>query len=122
MRVTTLLSRVIGIKYTRIVDAYFEDEELRVEVAPTTRVPRCSGCGFCVERIYDSRQRSWRHLDLAGTRTVFQYRIRRVDCPRCGVVVEMVPWAEAGSWFTHDFEQTAAYLALTRRAVDTALT
>jgi transposase len=27
------------------------------------------------------------------------------------VVVEMVPWAETCSWFTHDFEQTAAYLA-----------
>jgi transposase len=61
--------------------------------------------------VYDGRERCWRHLDLAGTRTVFQYRLRRVDCPRCGVVVEMVPWAEAGSWFTHDFEQTAAYLA-----------
>ena len=43
--------------------------------------------------------------------TSLWYRQRRVDCPRCGVVVEMVPWAETCSWFTHDFEQTAAYLA-----------
>ena len=29
----------------------------------------------------------------------------RVNCPRCGVVVEMVPpWAEANSGFTRDFE------------------
>ena len=34
-----------------------------------------------------------------------------VNCPRCGVCVEMVPWAETGSWFTRDFEQTVAYLA-----------
>lgn len=28
----------------------------------------------------------------------------RVDCPRCGVVVAQVPWAEPGSRFTWDFE------------------
>ena len=28
----------------------------------------------------------------------------RVDCPRCGVVVASVPWAEPGSRFTRDFE------------------
>ena len=27
----------------------------------------------------------------------------RVDCPRCGVVVASVPWAEPGSRFTRDF-------------------
>ncbi len=43
--------------------------------------------------------------------TSLRYRLRRVDCSRCGVCVEMVPWAETGSWFTRDFEQTAAYLA-----------
>jgi transposase len=111
VRATTLLNRVIDIKYTRIVDVHFEDDELRVDVEPTTRRAMCSGCGRRVDSLYDARERSWRHLDLAGTKTVLQYRIRRVDCPRCGVTVEMVPWAEAGSWFTHDFEQTAAYLA-----------
>jgi transposase len=48
------------------------------------------------------------HLDVAGMLTSLWYRQRRVDCPRCGVVVEMVPWAGTCSWFTHDFEQTAA--------------
>ena len=27
----------------------------------------------------------------------------RVDCPKCGVVVARVPWAEPGSRFTKDF-------------------
>jgi transposase len=39
-----------------------------------------------------------------------RYDLRRVDCPRCGVVVELVPWAEKGSWFTYEFEDTVAYL------------
>lgn len=111
MRATTLLSRIIGIKCTRIVDAHFEPEGLLVDVAPTTRRPRCSGCGRAVDRVYDGRERRWRHLDVAGVKTTLRYRQRRVDCPQCGVVVEMVPWAETSSWFTRDFELTAAYLA-----------
>ena len=111
MRATTLLARIIDIKCTRIVDAHFEKDGLRVDVVPTTRRARCSGCGKAVDRVYDGRERHWRHLDVAGMVTSLWYRQRRVDCPRCGVVVEMVPWAETSSWFTYDFEQTAAYLA-----------
>ena len=40
-----------------------------------------------------------------------RYTSRRVDCPRCGVVVEIVPWAENQSWFTYEFEEQVAYLA-----------
>lgn len=111
MRVTTLLARILDIKSTRVVSVQFEGEGLLLDVAPRTRRPRCSGCGRVVRRVYDGRERRWRHLDLAGVRTTLRYRQRRVECPRCGVVVEMVPWAESGSWFTYDFEQTAAYLA-----------
>ncbi len=34
----------------------------------------------------------------------------RVDCPKCGVVVARVPWAEPGSRFTKDFEAECAWL------------
>ena len=40
-----------------------------------------------------------------------RYDTRRVDCPRCGVVVEHVPWADVGSWFTRPFEDHVGYLA-----------
>jgi len=40
-----------------------------------------------------------------------RYQLRRVDCRECGVLAELVPWAEHGAGFTHDFEQTTAYLA-----------
>jgi transposase len=42
-----------------------------------------------------------------------------VSCPRCGVVVELVPWAENQSWFTYEFEEQVAYLA--QRADKTTL-
>lgn len=34
-----------------------------------------------------------------------------MDCPRCGVTIEMVPWADAQSGFTRSFEDVVAYLA-----------
>lgn len=44
-------------------------------------------------------------------RLFLRYELRRARCHECGVVAELVPWAAPGSWFTHDFEQTTAYLA-----------
>lgn len=40
-----------------------------------------------------------------------RYARRRTDCRRCGVRVEAVPWAPAGSRFTYAFEDTVGYLA-----------
>jgi len=40
-----------------------------------------------------------------------RYRTRRVDCVRCGVTVEHLPWADVGAWFTRPFEDHVGYLA-----------
>jgi transposase len=100
-------------KHTRVEAVAFDEEGVIADVAPTTTLPRCSGCFCRVEEGYDARQRCWRHLDLAGMRLLLRYTLRRVNCPRCGVTVELVPWAQAGSWFTRDFEEHTAYLAQT---------
>ena len=113
MRATTLLTTILGMKYTRVTAVAFDEQGVVADVAPTTTIPRCSGCCCRVAQVYDGRERSWRHLDLAGMRVVLRYKLRRVNCPRCGVLVELVPWAESGSWFTRDFEEHTAYLAQT---------
>jgi transposase len=43
--------------------------------------------------------------------TELEYEAWRVDCPRCGVTIELVPWADAQSGFTRPFEDVVAYLA-----------
>lgn len=120
MRATTLLGKILGLKKTRIRAATFDDLGLVIDVAPTTRVPRCSGCSCRVRTVHDRYEgRRWRHLDFAALRVWLRYTMRRVDCPRCGVVVELVPWAENQSWFTYEFEEQVAYLA--QRADKTTL-
>ena len=112
MRITTVLARILALKQTRIRAVQQEPEGLVLDVAPTTRVPVCSGCFKRVHAVHDTYEgRRWRHLDVAGMRLWLRYEIRRVRCPRCGVTVELVPWAEPQSWFTFDFEQHVAYLA-----------
>jgi transposase len=113
VRATTLLATVLGMKHLRVEAVAFDEEGVVANVAPTTSIPRCSGCGCRVREVYDSRERSWRHPDLAGMRLMLRYKLRRVECSRCGVRVEHIPWAEPGSWFTRDFEEQVAYLAQT---------
>lgn len=112
MRATTLLNTVLGIKFTRVTDVEFTEDGLICDVEPTTEIARCGGCGCRVSEGYDRRgPRRWRHLDLAGMSLHLRYAPRRINCPRCGVTTEMVPWADPMSWFTHAFEQTTGYLA-----------
>jgi transposase len=111
VRATSLLKEILGLKKTRIRRVHLDGDRLVVEVALATRIPRCSGCGCRARRLYDRRGRNWRHLDVGGLMVVLHYDLRRVDCRRCGVTTEMVPWAETGSWFTREFEQLVGYLA-----------
>jgi transposase len=111
MRATTLLRELLGLKHTIVVGFLFTAFCLVVDVRPSTRRPYCARCGRPHDDVYDHRERTWRHLDMGGLRVELRYRLRRVDCPRCGVTSELVPWAEPGARFTRAFEELAAYLA-----------
>jgi len=83
-----------------------------VDVAPSWRTARCSKCERRVRGRYDRYVgRTWRHLDLAGMQLWLRYDAWRVECKRCGVRVEAVPWAPVHSGFTYEFEDTVGYLA-----------
>ena len=111
MRVTTLLRSLLGLEGTRVLDVDFDAEGLVVDVAPSLRRARCSGCGAKAPGYDRDRGRRWRHLDFAGMLVHLRYDTRRVDCESCGVKVEQLPWAETSAWFTRPFEDHVGYLA-----------
>jgi transposase len=111
VRVTKLLRDLLGLEGTRVLDAKFDGVGLVVDVAPSWRRPRCSECGRKCAGYDRDRDRRWRHLDFAGMEVQLRYDTRRVDCPRCGVKVELLPWAETSAWFTRPFEDHVGYLA-----------
>jgi transposase len=111
VRVTTLLRRLIGVTGLVVLSFQFDPRGLMIDVRPGWRRPRCGGCGRR-RRGYDrAPERVWRHLGLADLKIWLRYGPRRVECSRCGIRTEEVPWAAPGSRFTRDFEEMAAYLA-----------
>ena len=113
MRGTTVLRQLLGID-NAVVDGFgVEDGALVIHVHPTWQTPRCSGCVRKVDRLHDVHTaRHWRHLNFGGVRVELVYDLRRINCRKCGVLVEKVPWAETPvARFTREFEDQVAYHA-----------
>lgn len=96
MRVKTILNRIEkqpGFVYEqgRWNDA---GNGLEIALRPAARSqPRCSGCGQAGPGYDTLAARSFQYVPLWGIPVVLIYAMRRVDCRRCGVKVEKVPWA-----------------------------
>ena len=124
MRPTTLLRRLLGVTqiYVKQV-AMAADGPLAVSVEPSWRRSRCGTCGQRAPRYDRQPEREWRHLSWGRVAALLRYAPWRVSCPRCGVKVERVPWANGSSAFTSAFEELAAYLAqvMDRTAVSRVL-
>ena len=55
---------------------------------------RCSGCKQRRPGYDTLPVRFFQFVPLWGLLVFFRYAMRRVDCPKCGVTVETVPWAQ----------------------------
>ena len=106
MRLSTILNRVEKLKSFVYENARWSDNGERIEV--TLRARRngraiCSGCS-CPAPGYDHLAlREFEFVPLWGIVVVFLYAMRRVNCPKCGVKVETVPWAKGKSRLTRSF-------------------
>ena len=58
------------------------------------RRPRCAGCQRRGPGYDTLPVRRFEFVPLWGLLVFFVYALRRVECPRCGVHVEAIPWAE----------------------------
>ena len=99
------------VENVRIVDGPMRPEPvLEARVRPRAGKLICSRCGRR-RHGYDrgGGVRRWRHQDFGCWRVELVAMMPRVDCPKCGVVVAQVPWAEPGSRFTRDFEAECAW-------------
>lgn len=113
MRMTTIFRRLLDVTRMLVRSVEFSQGELIVEVRPRWRRPRCGRCSRKAPGYDQRRIRRWRSLNFGATRVWLEYAPRRVECKRCGVVTEEVPWARLSSHFTRDFEEMTAYLAQT---------
>lgn len=111
MRVTSLLRNLVNIANVVVRGWRWSADGLEIEVAPRWRKPRCGRCGK-VAPGYDRRpSRRWRHSNWGRCLVWLAYARARVECARCGVTLELVPWASGASRSTVVFEEMVAYLA-----------
>jgi transposase len=99
MQVKTILNRIQKHRGFVYGDVRFEEQfdglALTVDLYPHARNrPQCSGCGDRGPQYDRLAPRRFEFVPLWGLRVFFLYMMRRVACPRCGVTVEQVPWAD----------------------------
>jgi len=105
MQVKTLLNRVHKVKGFVYESVRFRDSEDAV-IEATIRPrrgsrPFCSGCGL-PGRTYDRlAARSFTFIPLWALAVVMVYAPRRVNCRRCGVKIELLPWSDGKKRITN---------------------
>lgn len=125
MRVSKLLRRVLGFgRDVVIVSWELEEDECRLRpnllVTVRSRADRRRRCGRCsaVAPGYDQGGRPggwlrrWRHLDLGFATCELTGEAPRVNCPKHGPTVAMVPGARHDTAFTRAFEDLVVWEAL----------
>lgn len=109
MQLKTVLNRVHPIKGFVYEKVGFAADAIEVQVRPRERSRAyCSGCGRRGPTYDRLPQRRFAFVPLWALSVYLIYAMRRVDCPRCGVTVEMVPWVEGKHHLTRAY---AVFLA-----------
>jgi len=81
----------------------FSQDERQLELSldfPSGSRFACPECGRGGCGVYDSSERTWRHLNFFEHKTLLHARQPRVACPDHGIKTVEVPWARSGSGFT----------------------
>lgn len=104
MQIKTILNRIEkqpGFVYENCQWREGKRLSLDVTLRPTAGSrPICSGCGRKAPGYDTLRQRSFEFVPFWGILVFFLYAPRRVNCPRCGVKVEKLPWARGKNRMT----------------------
>ncbi len=111
MQLKTIFNRVTNYKPFVVDRVELTEDDLSqptIEITMRARengLPTCSGCGMRCSG-YDTQPttRRFEFVPLWLIPIVLVYRMRRVNCARCGVKVERVPWAKGKSRLTTEFK------------------
>jgi len=110
MQIQTILNRVQKFKSFVFGKALWDEKAaaptLLVEIrARSNSKPICSGCGRRRSGYDRSDTRRFAFVPFWGIQVFFVYAPRRVNCPKCGVKVELMPWVSG----KHRLTQTYAW-------------
>ncbi|HYL93710.1 MAG TPA: ISL3 family transposase [Alphaproteobacteria bacterium] len=97
MQLTTILNHCHHFPGFVYHDVRWGPDQNTIEIAIRPRqgsAAVCSGCHKPAPGYDHLPERRFAFIPFWGFLVFFLYRMRRVQCPNCGVVVEQVPWAD----------------------------
>lgn len=113
MLIETFIRKQLGLKAHRVTKVKNHEDSLIIFIDRMGK--RLLRCGVCRKRCIGvhsvRKEREWQDLSMRKSRLILRYRPRRVECPRCGVRVEAVPWAEPWARVTRALSNAVARLA-----------
>ena len=114
MRLITLLNQCHPVRGFVYTGARFRPDRTTIEVhiRPRRGSPaRCSGCQQVAPGYDQLAERRFAFIPVWGFLVCLLYRMRRVECKTCGLVVEAVPWASGQHHLTTAYMQFLAHWA-----------
>ena len=108
MQVQTILNRVTNYKPFVFEKVELDEAQGRMSLRVRVRArangqPVCDGCGRRRPGYDRLPERTWEFVPLWQIAVFFVYARRRVDCPKCGVKAERLPWARDTSQQTLEY-------------------
>lgn len=104
------LTQLLGLPNMEVTHFYLEEQEgrqyLHLVCQHQQDVAICPRCQQAAASGYDHKERSVRHLDVFGMRTIIHFEKRRFDCEVCAK-----PFSELLSWLEPKRRQTGGYEA-----------
>ncbi|MGH2375544.1 MAG: ISL3 family transposase [bacterium] len=120
---TTLIRKLLRLKAHKVTEVEVGESEILVTIDRLgSRMLRCGVCRRPCRKVHGAprRQRNWRDLSMRDRRMILRYRPRRVNCPRCGVRVELFPWADPWARVTRSLARAVAVLSRQLSGMETA--
>lgn len=109
VRVRQLWTRILdldGYRVTHVGIANDGSSELCIDIEHRgTRRYRCSGCNRQTGRVRSAKTRTWDDLPWGAHRVKLRYRLRRLNCRRCGIRTERIGFADAKARVTRRLRQ-----------------
>jgi len=120
---TTFIRKLLRLKAHKVTQVQETETSVVIHIERLKR--GLLRCGVCRQRCRTVHQRrpkegKWRDLSLRDHNAFLCYQPYRVDCPRCAVRVESVPWAEPWARVTRALARSVAVMARDLSGLKTA--
>ena len=91
MRATSLVKQILGLNGVVVRKVSLSKGEAVVNLKLTRTKLLCPKCKYSTKSCYDTKtvDSRWRHLDIGAHQTSLSCSLRRLKCPRHGVITQI---------------------------------